>query len=80
MAKAVTVYTTPSCVQCEATKKLLTSNMIAFEVVDLSAPENQDKLAGFKAQGLMQAPIVEAGGEVWTGFQPGKIIALAGQN
>lgn len=73
---SVTVYTTPNCVQCNATKKHLERIGVEYEVVDLS--ENQAKLEEFVAQGLTKAPIVTAGDQTWTGYRPDAIEALKG--
>lgn len=71
----VTVYTTPSCPQCEMTKKMLTREGVEFTVVDLS--EHPDKVAEFKEQGLLAAPIVTTDVKIWSGFKPAKIMSLA---
>lgn len=72
----VTVYTLPSCVQCDRTKKLLERDGIEYRSVDLS--EDAAKAAAFKEAGFLQAPIVElADGTVWGGFRPDLIKGLA---
>ncbi len=72
----VTVYSTPGCVQCDATKRALHSHGIAFAEIDLSA--NPDALARLKADGWQRAPIVQTGdGQAWSGFRPDKIRELA---
>lgn len=70
----VTVYTLPSCVQCESTKKYLTMRDVTFEVVDLS----QDTVAmdTVKALGYQAAPVVIAGDDHWSGFRPDLLSAL----
>jgi glutaredoxin-like protein NrdH len=70
----VTVYTLPSCVQCESTKKFLTKNDVPFEVVDLS----QDEVAMSRVRdlGYQAAPVVIAGDDHWSGFRPDKLNAL----
>jgi glutaredoxin-like protein NrdH len=70
----VTVYTLPSCVQCDSTKRLLTRNNIEFETVDLS--EDVDAMAMVKTLGYTAAPIVIAGDDHWSGFRMDKISAL----
>lgn len=71
----VTVYTTSNCVQCMMTKKELAKRSVEFEEISLEAhPELVD---GFKAQGLMAAPIVVAGSAIWSGFKPEQISRLA---
>ena len=73
----VTVYTLPSCVQCNQTKKLLDREGVEFETVQLE--DHPDKAAEFKDAGLLQAPIVVVGndGRRWTGFRPDLIKELA---
>ncbi len=71
---SVTVYTTPNCVQCNATKKHLERRGIDFNVVDLS--ENPDKLEMFLAQGLRTAPIVVTDNGIWSGYRPAEIDAI----
>lgn len=70
----VTVYTNPSCVQCDMTKKQFDRFGINYSVVDLSTvPE---KLAEFKGLGLLAAPIVTTDIKIWSGFKPAKIKSL----
>jgi glutaredoxin-like protein NrdH len=70
----ITVYTKPSCVQCEQTKKLLTKNGLEFETVDITQDtEAYDKVV---AMGFLAAPVVIAGEDSWAGFQPEKINGL----
>jgi glutaredoxin-like protein NrdH len=71
---SVTVYTTPNCVQCNATKKHLDRRGIPYEVIDLS--ENQDKLAEFVSMGMSTAPIVDTGSRMWSGYRPADIDAI----
>ncbi len=74
---AVTVYTKPSCVQCTATYRALDSKGIEYEVLDVSTDEQA--LETVKALGYLQAPVVIADGEHWSGFRPDKIDELAGR-
>jgi glutaredoxin-like protein NrdH len=72
----VTVYTLPSCVQCDRTKKLMDRDGIAYDPVKLE--EHPELAAKFKDEGLLQAPIVVVGndGRRWTGFRPDLIAEL----
>jgi glutaredoxin-like protein NrdH len=70
----VTVYTLPSCVQCESTKKFLAKNDVPFETVDLS--QDESAMARVRALGYQAAPVVIAGEEHWSGFRPDKLNAL----
>ncbi|WP_051357729.1 glutaredoxin-like protein NrdH [Leisingera caerulea] len=70
----VTVYSRPACVQCEATKRAMTQKGIAFTAVDLT--DNPDAEAAVTALGHRSLPVVVAGNEHWSGFQPGRIAGL----
>ncbi|HUO36457.1 MAG TPA: redoxin NrdH [Mycobacterium sp.] len=71
----VTVYTKPACVQCKATYKALDKQGISYEVVDITEePGARDYVM---ALGYLQAPVVVAGGDHWSGFRPDRIQALA---
>ena len=70
----VTVYTLPSCVQCESTKKYLTMKDVTFEVVDLS--KDSSAMAHVKALGYQAAPVVVVGDDHWSGFRPDLLSAL----
>ena len=72
----ITVYTNPSCMACDATKKYLSERHTKFETVDLSTDELA--LAAVKDLGYMQAPVVFVrypnGSEShWSGFRPDKL-------
>jgi glutaredoxin-like protein NrdH len=70
----VTVYTKPACVQCNATYKALDKQGISYEVVDISTnPEARDFVL---ALGYLQAPVVVAGNDHWSGFRPDRIKSL----
>ena len=71
----VTVYTKPSCVQCNATYRALDSKGIEYEVLDVSADEAA--LAQVKELGYLQAPVVITDEDHWSGFRPDKIDELA---
>ncbi|MEN4466788.1 redoxin NrdH [Mycolicibacterium conceptionense] len=68
---SVTVYTKPACVQCTATYKALEKQGIPFEKVDITLDsEARDYVM---ALGYLQAPVVVAGDEHWSGFRPDRI-------
>ena len=73
----VTVYSKPSCVQCNATYRTLDSKGIDYNVVDLS--QDAEALEKVTALGYKQAPVVIADDKHWSGFQPDRINALAEQ-
>ena len=65
----ITVYTKPACVQCNATYKALDKQGVAYEKVDITSDsEARDYVM---ALGYLQAPVVVAGNEHWSGFRPG---------
>lgn len=72
---SIVVYTKPSCVQCNATYRALDSKGIQYEIVDLS--QDEAALARMKELDYMQAPVVFAGEDHWSGFRPDKIAELA---
>lgn len=72
---AITVYTKPSCVQCNATYRALDSKGIEYNILDMS--EDPAALQHVKELGYLQAPVVVADGEHWSGFRPDKIDELA---
>ena len=72
---AITVYTKPACVQCNATYKALDKLGLQYEVIDISeVPEARDYVM---ALGYLSAPVVVAGDQHWSGFRPDSIKALA---
>jgi len=71
----VTVYTKPSCVQCNATYRALDAKGIDYEVHDLT--EDPAALERMKSLGYLQAPVVVVDEEHWSGFRPDKIDELA---
>lgn len=65
----LTVYSTPGCVQCNATYKKLDQRGIPYDVVDVS--KDEDAAARVKALGYTQAPVVVLGcGRHWSGYRP----------
>lgn len=72
---AITVYTKPACVQCNATYKALDKQGLSYEIVDITeVPEARDYVM---ALGYLQAPVVVAGNDHWSGFRPDRIKALS---
>ncbi|MCH6197644.1 glutaredoxin-like protein NrdH [Corynebacterium mastitidis] len=74
---AITVYTKPACMQCNATKKALDRVGLDYTLVDISLDEEARDYV--LALGYLQAPVVEVGGEHWSGFRPERIRALVAQ-
>ncbi|MCX5044813.1 glutaredoxin-like protein NrdH [Aldersonia sp. NBC_00410] len=70
----VTVYTKPACVQCTATYRALDKEGIEYSAVDISEdPAARDFVM---ALGYLQAPVVVAGDEHWSGFRPDRIKSI----
>ncbi|MFV8161351.1 glutaredoxin-like protein NrdH [Mycobacterium sp. 134] len=77
MNGTITVYTKPACVQCNATYKALDKAGISYEKVDISVDdEAREYVLGL---GYLQAPVVVAGEEHWSGFRPDRIKAITNQ-
>lgn len=71
----VVVYSTPKCGQCSMTYKALERAKVDFEVIDLT--QDADMMAKLRDMGFKQVPVVMAGEDMWHGFRPDKISALA---
>lgn len=79
----VTVYdkphdstcTKPPSVQGAATVKALEKQGIVFDVVDVS--KDKEAREYILELGYLQAPVVVAGGDHWSGFRPDRIKDLA---
>ncbi|CQD24679.1 glutaredoxin [Mycobacterium lentiflavum] len=71
----ITVYTKPACVQCTATRKALDKNNVKYSLVDIT--DDHGARDYVMSLGYLQAPVVVAGSEHWSGFRPGRIRELA---
>lgn len=71
----VTVYTLPACVQCDSTKRYLSKNLIEFTEIDMT--KDEEALQRIRDLGFSQAPVVEFGDEVWSGFRFDKLSQIA---
>lgn len=69
---ATTLYTKPSCVQCDATKRDLNKKGIEYTSVDISADETA--LNYVKSLGHLQAPVLVLDTPTqpvhWSGYRP----------
>lgn len=74
MKNPVTVYSKPSCVQCNATYKALDKKGVEYQAIDIS--QNPEALEYVRSLGYMQAPVVVTGQDHWSGFRPDKIESL----
>ncbi len=73
----VTVYTKPACVQCTATYKALDKAGVLYTPVDITTDAAARDYV--LALGYLQAPVVVAGDQHWSGFRPDRIKALPNQ-
>jgi glutaredoxin-like protein NrdH len=71
---AITVYTKPACVQCNATYRALDKAGIEYDVIDIT--ENAQARDYVMSLGYLQAPVVVAGEDHWSGFRPDEISKL----
>lgn len=71
----VTVYTKPSCVQCNATYRALDAKGVRYTIHDLA--EDPTALEEIKKLGYLQAPVVVTDEGHWSGYRPDKISELA---
>jgi glutaredoxin-like protein NrdH len=70
----ITVCTKPACVQCNATYKALDNSHLEYDIVDISVDfAARDYVMSL---GYLQAPVVVAGNEHWSGFRPDRIREL----
>lgn len=72
---AITVYTKPACVQCDATTRALSKLGIEFTTVDISIDEQARDYV--MSLGHLQAPVVVTATDSWSGFRPDRISRLA---
>lgn len=71
---AITVYAKPACVQCNATYRALDKAGIEYDVIDIT--ENAQARDYVMSLGYLQAPVVVAGENHWSGFRPDEIKKL----
>ncbi|AQA07281.1 NrdH-redoxin (plasmid) [Mycobacterium sp. MS1601] len=72
---AITVYTKPACVQCNATFRALDKAGVDYAKVDITVDSDaRDYVMGL---GYLQAPAVVAGGQHWSGFRPDRITEVS---
>jgi glutaredoxin-like protein NrdH len=67
----ITVYSKPACVQCTATYRALDRAELEYTVVDIS--QDSEARDYVMSLGHMQAPVVVAGAEHWSGYRPDRI-------
>ncbi|MCD2135944.1 glutaredoxin-like protein NrdH [Rhodococcus qingshengii] len=72
---AITVYTKPACVQCNAMYRALDKAGIEYDVIDIT--QNAQTRDYVTSLGYLQAPVVVAGDMHFSGFRPDEISKLA---
>lgn len=70
----VIVYTKPSCVQCDQTKRFLDKSNISYSTVDIT--EDQEAFDKIVSMGFKAAPVVVTDNDAWAGFNPTKLAKL----
>ena len=70
-----TVYTKPSCVQCDMTKRMLNNLGVDYDTVDIT--QDPAALEMILGMGFTSAPVVITSTDSWSGFNPDKINSLA---
>ena len=78
----ITVYSKPSCVQCDATYRALDKAGLEsgkdYTIIDIS--QDAEARDYVKSLGYLQAPVVVLGnGHHWSGFRPDEIKAAVEQ-
>lgn len=72
---SVIVYSKPSCVQCNFTKRTLNKLGVEFEEVNIA--ENEEGRERVAELGFVQVPVVDFNGEVFSGYRPEKLEKLS---
>jgi glutaredoxin-like protein NrdH len=67
----VTVFSKPKCVQCAATIRHMKKNKVVHEVINLA--EDPEAFEMVMAKGFSSAPVVNANGVWWSGYNPDRI-------
>jgi glutaredoxin-like protein NrdH len=71
----ITVYTKPSCVQCDATKRMMDKLKISYSTVDVTV--DTEAFDMIVSRGFKSVPVVITNDDAWAGFNPDKISELA---
>ncbi len=74
---SVTVYSTPSCPYCVMVKDFLKKKNVSFQDFDVSRDEAK-AMEMVKKSGQMGVPVIDVGGKIFVGYQPGPIAAALG--
>lgn len=76
---SITVYSKPSCVQCDGTYRALNKSGLEYESIDVT--QDEEALAFIRDKlGYQSAPVVYVDSAThWSGFRPDRIKALAAE-
>lgn len=73
----ITIYTTPTCVYCKATKAFFKENNVVYEERDVSVDAKaRDEMISKSNQ--MGVPVIDIDGQIVTGFDKAKLQQLIG--
>jgi len=73
----VTIYTTPTCVYCKATKEFFEENNVEYSEKDVAVDmDAQQEMV--KKSGQLAVPVIDVNGEVVIGFDKEKLSELLG--
>lgn len=68
----ITIYSTPTCVYCNALKKYLTSKNFEYTEIDVSKDEKElEKMVAISGQ--MGVPVIDIDGNVVIGFDKPRV-------
>ncbi len=75
----ITIYSTPTCVYCNALKQYLTANNFEYKEIDVSVNEKElEKMVAISGQ--MGVPVIEIEGNVVIGFDKQRVDELLNLN
>lgn len=77
MAKNVIIYTTPTCVYCEMTKRLFKEHNIKYSEIDVSKDHKAAREMVEKS-GQLGVPVIEIDGQIIIGFNKSALIRALG--
>lgn len=72
------MYSRSSCVQCNSTKRFADHKGVELEVINLD--DHPERLSEIEHLGYLQAPVLVAENDNWSGFRPDKLIEFASTN
>lgn len=67
----ITIFSKNNCMQCQMAKKFLEKEELSFQEINID--EKPEHIEYVKSLGFSAAPVIQAGGVVFSGFQPAKL-------